>query len=86
MTGIFKGIQTLISNIKSLIDGIKIGVNFIRNLLVSLLKLVQLVATTVANTMTLITTLPSWLIAFATCTVAVAVLYIILGRESGKTK
>ena len=86
MKGLFRGIQTLISNIKSIIYAIKIGITFILNLIESLFKLIQLLITTIANTTTLIATLPSWLIAFATCTLAIAVLYVILGRESGKNK
>lgn len=84
MTGIFKGIQTLITNIATLLNGVKLAIEFLINLVKSMFELVKLLITTVGNTTVLIGTLPSWLIAFATATIGVAVLYMILGRETGK--
>lgn len=79
-----EGIQNLWSGILTIIDGIKMGIEFIINLVVSMFELVKLVFTTWQNTNTLIATLPPWLIAFATCSLGVAVLYLIVGRETGK--
>lgn len=84
MKGIFNGIQSLISSIETVINAVKIGVQFLINLVKSMFQLVQLIITTVTNVMTLTATLPQWLIAFATCTLGVAVLYIIIGRDTGK--
>lgn len=84
MTGIFKGIQGMISTIQSIVDGIVIGIKFLINLVKSIGQLIQLLITTVANTSNIILTLPSWLIAFATATLGVAILYMVLGRQTGK--
>lgn len=84
MTGIINGIQEMIAFFASLWDFIKMIVGLVINLVKSLISLVEMLITTVANTTTLIATLPPWLIAFATATMTVAVLYIILGRENGK--
>lgn len=85
MKGIFKGIQTLVSGIQTIINGIKMAIEFLINLVTSLFELVKLLITTVGNTTALIATLPDWLIAFATATVGIAVLYMILGRQTGKS-
>lgn len=84
MTGIFKGIQSMISTIQSIVDGIVIGIKFLINLVRSIGQLIQLLITTLANTSNIILTLPSWLIAFATATLGVAILYMVLGRQTGK--
>lgn len=84
MTGIFKGIQSMISTVQSIVDGIVIGIKFLINLVKSIGQLIQLLITTLANTTNIILTLPSWLIAFATATLGVAILYMVLGRQTGK--
>lgn len=84
MTGIFNGIQSVISAIQSIVNGIVIGIKFLINLVKSVGQLIQLLITTVANVSNLTLTLPSWLIAFATATLGVAILYMVLGRETGK--
>lgn len=84
MTGIINGLQNLWNGILAIVNGIVLGINFLMNLIKSLFQLLRMLVTTVTNTTILIQTLPSWLIAFATASVSIAVLYIILGRESGK--
>lgn len=84
MTGIFKGIQQLIGGIQTLIEGVKIGIQFLINLVKSIFELIKLLTTTIGNITTLTFTLPSWLIAVATATIGISVLYIILGRDTGK--
>ena len=84
MTGIFNGIQKLINIIETIIEVAKLGIQYLVNLVKSMIDLIRLLITTTANTYTLIATLPSWLIAFATATISVAVLYVILGRSNGK--
>ena len=54
------------------------------NLVKSIGQLIQLLITTLGNVTNLTLTLPSWLIAFATATIGVAVLYMVLGRQTGK--
>lgn len=84
MTGIYNGIQTVINAIQTIVNGIKIGIEFIVNIVKSLFELIKLVGNIIGNTTVLIATLPPWLIAFATCGLSVAVLYLIVGRETGK--
>lgn len=79
-----EGLQNLWSGILTIIEGIKMGIEFLINLVVSMFELIKLLITTMGNTTTLIATLPPWLIAFATCSLGVAVLYLIVGRETGK--
>ncbi|MBQ2350053.1 MAG: hypothetical protein II393_02135 [Cytophagales bacterium] len=85
MKGIFKGIQTIVSQFQTMINGIKMAIEFLFNLVKSLFELIKLLITTVGNATALIATLPPWLIAFATATIGVAVLYMILGRQTGKS-
>ena len=84
MTGIFKGLQSIVSTIQSVFNGIWIGIKFLINLVKSIGQLIQLLITTLGNVTNLTLTLPSWLIAFATATIGVAVLYMVLGRQTGK--
>lgn len=84
MTGLFKGIQQVISVLQSILNGFKTGILFISGLAKSMLELVRLMSTTLLNTNTLIGTLPSYLVAFATLTIGVTILYIIIGRNTGK--
>ena len=86
MSGIFNGLQNLINSIKTIINAVKMGVQFIVNLFKALIELVRLLFNIVGNAITLIATLPPWLTAFAMCTLSVAVLYMLLGRQSGKSE
>ena len=84
MTGIFNGIQKIVGSIQTIIEGVKIGIQFLISLVKSLFELIKLLTTTIGNITTLTFTLPSWLIAVATATIGISVLYIILGRDTGK--
>lgn len=85
MSGIFNGIQKLIGGIETIVNGFIMGINFLVNVVKSLVDLIRLLATTLTNVFQLTATLPSWLIAFATASVSIAVLYMILGRNAGKS-
>lgn len=85
MNGIFNGIQTLINGIETIVNGIMIGINFIVNLIKSLFDLIRLLTTTLGNVTSIAVTLPSWLIAFVTASVGIAILYMIIGRSPGKS-
>lgn len=85
MSGIFNGIQTLINGITTIVNGIILGIKFIINLIKSLVDLIRLLATTLANATSIAVTLPSWLIAFVTASIGIAILYMILGRNTGKS-
>lgn len=86
MTGIFNGIQNLWSGIQTLVNGVVMAIQFLINLIKSLFEMIRIITTTLTNTSTLIQTLPPYLIAFATTTIGIAVLYVIIGRETGKDK
>lgn len=85
MTGIFKGIQTLINGIETIVNGIVLGIKFIVNLVKSLVDLIRLLATTLANATNIAITLPSWLLAFVTASIGIAILYMLIGRTGGKS-
>ena len=85
MTGIFNGIQTLINGITTIVNGIMLGIKFIVNLVKSLFDLIRLLKTTLANVTNIAVTLPSSLIAFVTASVGIAILYMIIGRNAGKS-
>lgn len=83
MTGIFRGIQDLISNFRSIISYIQTIWGFIVNLIKSIGDLVQLCINMFSVISGIILTLPSWLIAFATLTISVCILFLVLGRDHG---
>lgn len=85
MTGIFKGIQTLINGIETIVNGIVLGIKFIVNLVKSLVDLIRLLATTLTNASNIAITLPSWLLAFVTASIGIAILYMLIGRNGGKS-
>lgn len=85
MTGIFKGIQTLINGIETIVNGIVLGIKFIVNLVKSLIDLIRLLATTLANATNIAITLPTWLLAFVTASIGIAILYMLIGRSGGKS-
>lgn len=85
MTGIFNGIQTLINGITTIVNGIILGIKFIINIIKSMIDLVRLLTTTLANVTGIAITLPSWLIAFVTASVGIAILYMLIGRNPGKS-
>lgn len=83
MTGIFNGIQTVISNFRSIIIYIQTIWGFLVNLIKSIGDLIQLCINMFSVISGIILTLPSWLIAFATLTISVCILFLVLGREHG---
>ena len=85
MSGIFSGIQTLINGITTIVNGIILGIKFIVNTIKSLFDLIRLLTTTLANATNIAITLPSWLIAFVTASIGIAILYMIIGRNAGKS-
>ena len=86
MAGIFDGIQTLINGITTIVNGIILGIKFIVNTIKSLFDLIRLLTTTLANATNIAITLPSWLIAFVTASIGIAILYMIIGRNPGKSE
>ena len=84
MTGIFNGIKELIANFKAIITAFQMVINFIVTVVKSLGQLVRLLVKIVTNVDILLGTLPVWLVAFGTVTVGASILYLIIGRETGK--
>ena len=83
MTGIFNGIQNLISNFRSIIGFIQTAWGFFVNLVKSIGDLVGMLINMFSIINGIILTLPSWLIAFATLTISVCILFLVLGRNHG---
>lgn len=83
MTGIFNGLQSLISSIRSIVSFIQAIWGFAVNLIKSIGDLVGLLINMLSVVSGIILTLPSWLIAFATLTISVCILFLVLGRNHG---
>ena len=79
-----QGIQNLFSGILTIINGIKIAIEFLLSIVESMFEMLKLIFTTTTNTTLLIGTLPEWLVAIATATLGVSILYIVVGRDTGK--
>lgn len=58
--------------------------DFIVNIITSGLEMIKLLSGTTATVKSLIQTLPPWLLAVATATLGISILYLIVGRETGK--
>lgn len=83
MTGIFNGLQILISSLRSVIEFIKSAWTFFTHIVSTIGQLILLLVNVFNSATTIILTLPSWLLAFGTLTIGICVLYLIVGREHG---
>lgn len=79
------GIQAVVNAIKNLIEFIQTILTFIANIFRSMILAFNMLLQMIPKVMTLIATLPSWLITFATITIGVTVAYFIMGRQAGKS-
>ena len=77
MSGIFNGIQAII-------DSILGPIRFILSIIQWTNKMLSIVVGVVTNVVSLIATLPNWLITYASIGIAVMVIYLLLGRSTGK--
>ena len=77
MSGIFSGIQALI-------DSIFGPIKFLLSIIQWTNKLLSILVGVITNVITLIATLPDWLVAYASLGIAVMVIYLLLGRSTGK--
>ena len=77
MSGIFAGLQAII-------DSILGPLRFILSIIQWTNKLLSILVGVITNVVTLIATLPNWLIAYASLGIAVMVIYLLLGRSTGK--
>ena len=83
MTGLYNGLQNLISNFRSIISFIQTAWGFFVNLVKSIGDLVAMLINMFSVINGIILTLPSWLIAFATLTISICILFLVLGRNHG---
>jgi hypothetical protein len=58
--------------------------DFLVNSIKALFELVKLLTTLASNINNMIQTLPPWLIAVASTTLGICLLYLLVGRETGK--
>lgn len=84
MSGIFEGLQKIVNVIQTIVQGIKMGIEFLVNLCKMTTELLKLIITTLGNMTTIIATLPPWITAIATATLGISIIYVILGRNTGK--
>lgn len=75
----------IINAFKWIISFIKIIFNFFNNIVKGIITAFRYLVTIVQLAFTTISTLPSWLISFAIITIAISVLYFIIGRNTGKS-
>ncbi len=75
--------KVLISTIKGLFDVVMFAFKAAMGLLNQLVSLIKYLAQALSISLSFISTLPSWLTTFATITISISILYIILGREGG---
>lgn len=75
----------IISIFENLINIIKTIFSIVTNFFKSLGMLIQIVSSVIANIISLTADLPTYIVAFVMATIAVSVLFIVLGREGGKS-
>ena len=83
MKKIISAVKAIASGFNDLINFIQTIFNIIVNLLQQIVYFFKYITQALTISTSFITTLPSWLGVFATITVTVSVLYIILGRKGG---
>lgn len=75
----------ILSALKWFIDIIKLLFNTLMNIFKILGKVFQILFQIVNIAFTTILSMPTWLQAFMVITIIVSVMYVVLGRESGKS-
>ena len=83
MKGLYTGFQTLIGSIRSIISFIQTIWGFLVNVIKSIGDLIGLLINMFSIVTGIILTLPTWLIAFATLTLSICILFLVLGRSHG---
>ncbi len=76
--------KAILNGINGIIEFFNMIKELIVNLVSNVLELIKLLTTIPTNLGILIGTLPPWLMAVATTTLGVAIIYMLLGRETGK--
>lgn len=75
----------IISIFENLINIIKTIFSIVTNFFKSIGVLLQIVTSVIANIVSLTADLPPYITAFVMATIAVSVLFIVLGRQGGKS-
>lgn len=83
MKKIIAAVKAIASGFNDLINFIQTVFNILGNLLQQIVYLFKYLAQAITISTSFIGTLPAWLGVFATITVSISVLYIILGRKGG---
>lgn len=78
-------IKALISGVQWLIDTITLLFNFVFNIFDTIGMVFTYITTIIGVATDFILTLPSWLQAFGFITLAICGVYVIIGREAGKS-
>lgn len=83
MRKIIAVVKTIASGFNDLINFIQTIFRILTNLLEQIVYLFKYIAQALTISVSFIATLPSWLAVFASVTVTVSILYVILGRKGG---
>lgn len=83
MRKIIAVVKTIASGFNDLINFIQTIFRILTNLLEQIVYLFKYLAQALTISVSFIATLPSWLAVFATVTVTISILYVILGRKGG---
>lgn len=75
----------ILSGLKNILDFIKLFARFMNNMLNNTWKVLKWVGAVASKTGAIILTLPDYIQIFATITITVCILYLILGRSHGKS-
>lgn len=78
--------KKIISAIKGIFEIFEILFGFVESLIENMLMLFEYLSQAINISYSFITTLPSWLLTFAEITLAVCIIYKIVGRETGGNK
>ena len=80
-----KGLQGVINAINNVIEFLKTIIKFINSIFKSIGVALNIILQMSVKIVVWIATLPSWLIAFATITFIISMIYFIIGRTTGKS-
>lgn len=83
MRAIIRAVKSILNGFTNLIDFIQTIFKILGNVLQQIVYLIKYILQAINISTSFITTLPAWLSVFATITVSISVLYILLGRSTG---
>lgn len=83
MRAIIRAVKSILNGFTNLIDFIATIFKVLGHLLQQIVYLIKYILQAINISVSFIATLPAWLSVFATITVSISVLYILLGRTTG---